>query len=173
MRILVTVLEWHEAAALAPFVAPVGGRDGASVRFAHIRPIPAPLEGKWGRVVATTDEQMDRLCARAREDSKEAEAVLAGIAVESVMRFGEAREEILIEAAAWGADLIAMSSRRAQWLRHVWDRDVTRRVLRRSPVPVLLYQPPRVRRTDRLGRWLEWAWPSGAHGRPAIGVEVR
>jgi nucleotide-binding universal stress UspA family protein len=59
------------------------------------------------------------------------------VPVESIVRFGDPVREILLEADAFGADLIAVGARRHGRLRRLVS-GVVAKLLRRSEVPVLL-----------------------------------
>jgi nucleotide-binding universal stress UspA family protein len=71
------------------------------------------------------------------DDLRVAEAELEGVPVESVIRFGKPADEILREADAFGADLIAVTAEHRGWLRRMFG-GVIAKVFRRSDVPVLL-----------------------------------
>ncbi len=61
--------------------------------------------------------------------------------MESVVRFGEPIEEILLEADAFGADLIAVTTGNRSWLSRAVRPGVAERVFRKAEVPVMLVRP--------------------------------
>jgi nucleotide-binding universal stress UspA family protein len=165
-RILVPHLEWQDPEALGRFMAAAVAGHGATVRCMHVRPIPSSRQGKWGRIVATAEQEMERFRARAVDELKIVEALLPGIPVETVVRFGDAKQEILIDAEAWSADLIAIMAGNG-------GRAVARRVVRRGAAPVMLYQPPTPSRSDVFLRGLEWVVAKGLSGTEVIGLGGR
>jgi nucleotide-binding universal stress UspA family protein len=80
---------------------------------------------------------MARLTAEGMSNLGRIEAQLDGISVESVVRFGEPVEEILLEAEAFEADLIALAASNRGRVRSVLMPDVAERVARNGPVPTL------------------------------------
>ena len=70
------------------------------------------------------------------------EARLGPISAEQTVRFGEPEEEILTEAEAFDADLIvATTARPTGWLSRFGRGGIGERLLRDSPVPVVLVRP--------------------------------
>ncbi len=54
------------------------------------------------------------------------------------MRFGEPAEEILVEAEAFNADLIVLTTGRRGWFSRIRGGGLGERLLRASPVPMVL-----------------------------------
>src|SRR5206468_2621863 len=73
------------------------------------------------------------------------ETQLDGTPVESVVRFGEPAEEILLEAEAFDADLVALATSVRSRLRSALLPGVAERVARKAPVPTLLLRVSRPR----------------------------
>jgi nucleotide-binding universal stress UspA family protein len=62
------------------------------------------------------------------------------------VRFGEPVEQILDEAEAWNADLIAMATRGRSGIGRVILGSVAEQVFRKAPMAVTLYRAERERR---------------------------
>jgi len=54
------------------------------------------------------------------------------------VRFGEPAQEILVEAEAFDADLIVLTTGRRSWLSRIRGGGLGERLLHASPVPVVL-----------------------------------
>jgi nucleotide-binding universal stress UspA family protein len=122
--------------AVMPVVGAVARDTGAVVRLLRVYPVPETVMGNHGRVVAYADQEMARLTAEGLEGLELAETQLDGVPVERIVRFGDPAEEILLEAEAFGADLIAVSDR-SHWLRRALAPGVAEQVSRKAEVPVL------------------------------------
>lgn len=136
-RILVPLGRSDDARSVLPFVADMARSSGATVRLVHVAPVPTERRADDGRIVSYVSQEMERIEAARRDDLKLAEAELEGVPVESVIRFGRPTQEILREADAFGADLIAVTAERRGWLRRALA-GVVRQLFRQSDVPVLL-----------------------------------
>ena len=136
-RILVPVETAHDSGAVAVAGA-VAREHGATVRLLRVVPVPQRVVGPHGRTIAYVDQEMERLTAEGLRELELAEAPLHGVPVESIVRFGEPVEEILLEADAFDADLIAVATSRRHRLARAARPDVADRVLQASPIPVLL-----------------------------------
>ncbi len=136
-RILLPLDRSDAARSVLPFVADMARSSGATVRLLHVAPVPSERRGDDGRIVAYVSQEMERIESARRDDLKMAEAELEGVPVESVIRFGKPAQEILLEADAFGADLIAVTAERRGWLRRTFG-GVIGKVFRRAEVPVLL-----------------------------------
>ena len=142
-RILVPLDRSDVAEAVVPLVADLARGAGATVRLLHVAPVPDNVVSKEGRLVAYADQEMERLEAEGLEHLKGV-AARQGLPAERVVRFGDDADEILREAEAYGADLLAVTTAGKSGLKRVVMGSVAERVFRRAPVPVLLYQPGRV-----------------------------
>jgi nucleotide-binding universal stress UspA family protein len=142
-RILVPMDQSPTAEAVIPLVADIARGGGAAVRLLHVSPVPEPLVAKDGRVVAYADQEMARLEAEGSDYLQTAAARLEGVAVERVVRFGEPAEEILREAGAFGADLIAVSTAGRSGISRVALGSVAEAVFRKASVAVVLFHPGR------------------------------
>jgi universal stress protein A len=136
-RILLPLDRRDTARSVLPIVADLARSSGATVRLLHVAPVPKERVTDDGRVVAYVNQEMERIEANRREFLKAAEAELEGVPVEAVVRFGHPAEEILREADAFGADLIAVTAHGRGWLRHMLSA-VVGKLFRRSDVPLLL-----------------------------------
>lgn len=127
--------EAHEA--IVPVVAALARDTGATVRLLRVYPVPQHVIGSNGRTVAYVDQEMARLTAEGLRDLERIEHELAGVPVEGVVRFGEPTEEILEEAVAFDADLIAVGADQQGYLRTALAPGVADRVVMKAPVPTL------------------------------------
>jgi nucleotide-binding universal stress UspA family protein len=136
-RILVPLTGEERSEAIVPVVAALGRDRGASVRLLRVFPVPDRIVGSHGRTVAYADQEMERLVGEGLDDLRRVEAQLESVPVEKVVRFGEAVEEIVLEAEAFGADLIALAGGTRGRLRGALDPGVAAEVARKAPVPTL------------------------------------
>ena len=145
-KILVPLDRSEVAEAVLPLVAGLARGTGALVRLVHVAPVAENLVSQAGRVLAYSDQEAERLEAEGLDHLREIAARL-DVPVECAIRFGIAAEEILREAEACRADLIAMTTTGKSGLRRVVMGSVAEQVLHGARVPVLL-QPPGDRRTE-------------------------
>ena len=136
-RILLPLDRNHESGAVLPIVADMARGSGATVRLLNVAPVPRERVTDDGRVVVYANQEMDRVESERRRFLKTAEALLEGVPVETVVRFGNPADEILLEADVFGADLIAVTAHRRGWFRNMLN-SVVGRLFRRSEVPVLV-----------------------------------
>ena len=139
-RILVPLKGTADDEAVLSVVAPAASRVGATLRLLHVAPVPHNLVSESGRVVQYADQEMARLDAQWLGYLAGVGATLHDTAVESVVRFGDPSDEIVAEAEAWGAELIAMTTGRRRRLAWRGFRRIVKAVSRRAGIPVLLYQ---------------------------------
>ena len=137
-RILAPVGAGERGETVLPVVAALARESGATVRLLRVFPVPERVVGTHGRTVAYVDQEMARLTAEGLEDLARVETTLPGVPVERVVRFGEPEDEILIEAEAFGADLIALASARRGRLASALAPGVAERVALRAGIPALV-----------------------------------
>ena len=142
-RVLATLAARERSAAIVPVVLALAHGSGATVRLLRIFPVPHRVIGPRGETVAYADQEMARLTAEGLDDLRRLEVELDGIPVESVVRFGEPAQEILLEAEAFDADLIALATSNRGRLRGALLPGVAERVARKAPVPTLVLREPR------------------------------
>ncbi|PYM08516.1 MAG: hypothetical protein DMD82_02320 [Candidatus Rokuibacteriota bacterium] len=139
-RILVPLDRTPTGEAVLPLVSDVARGAGSTVRLLHVKPVPNNVVSESGRVVAYADQEMARLEAEGATYLEAISALLQGVPVERVVRFGDPAREILTEAETFGADFIALTTGGRSWLRHTLSRSIAARVFRKSTVPVLLFR---------------------------------
>lgn len=139
-RILAPIDDGERREALVPIVAALAHAGGSIVRLLRVFPVPDRVVDTRGHTVAYSDQEMSRLTAEGLDDLRRIEARLDGVPVDSVVRFGEPTEEILLEVEAFDADLIALAASRRGRLRAALAPGVADRVTRQAPVPTLLLQ---------------------------------
>jgi universal stress protein A len=137
-RILAPIDARERSEAIVPIVAALAHGAGSAVRLLRVFAVPDMVVGNRGRTVAYPDQEMARLTAEGLDGLRRIEAQLEGLPVESVVRFGEPAEEIVLEAEAFGADLIALTSGSHGRVRRALVPGVAERVARRASVPTLL-----------------------------------
>jgi nucleotide-binding universal stress UspA family protein len=96
-----------------------------------------------GRVLAYADQEGERFEAEALDFLHAASIGLEGVAVECGVRFGDPVEQILEDAEAWGADLIAMTTRGRGCIERALMGSVAEQVFRKAPMAVTLYRAER------------------------------
>ena len=142
-RILLPLDQSLIAEAVVSLVADAARGGGAAVRLLHVAPIPQALVNKEGRVVAFVDQEFERVETEGLDYLRTIEVKLDGVPVECVVRFGDPVEEILREADAFGADLIAVTTSGRSGISRVALGSVAEQVFRKAPVAVVLFHPPR------------------------------
>lgn len=140
-RILVPLDQTVDSESVLPMIAEAVRGGGASVRLIHVFPVPDNVMGRDGHLVAYADQEMARLEAEGLDYLRAMETKLGGAAVECVVRFGEPVKEILREAEAFGADLIAMTTRRRHQLSRLVLGSTAEQICRRTDLPVLVFRP--------------------------------
>ena len=153
-RILVPIGDNERAEAIVPVVAALARDGGGTVRLLNVQPLQRtrfddyarrlPLYGYDAGVMLEVQQRVllyahaheERLESETLERLRQLEPLLDGVAVERTVRFGDVTEEIVREAEAFDADLIAVSERRRPWWRPALARLVDR-VRGRVRVPVL------------------------------------
>ena len=139
-RILVPLDQSVEAEVVVELVADLARSSGATVRLLHVAPNPRNLVDEERRVLAYADQEAKRLEVEALDYLRTVELQLDDAPVEFAVRFGDPLREILREADAFGADLIAVTARPRRPIGRVFRRGVARRVFRRAPVPVVIFR---------------------------------
>ena len=137
-RILVPLDGRETAEGIVPIVAALTREAGATVRLLRIFPAPSEVVTPQGWMVASVDQEMARLESRALADFAPAEMQLAGLPVETVVRYGDPVEEIALEAEAYGADLIALTAGRRGRLRAALAPGLAQRLQTRTDTPLLV-----------------------------------
>ena len=136
-RILVPLSDGGESPAVS-VVGAVARNYGSTVRLLRVMPVPEYVVDTHGRTISYADQEMASLTARGLSELTLAEHELDGVPVESVVRFGDTVDEILLEADAFQADLIAMTTTERGRFASALKPGVGERVLREASVPVLL-----------------------------------
>jgi nucleotide-binding universal stress UspA family protein len=136
-RILAPIDTRERRESIVPIVAALARDAGSTVRLLRVLPVPERVVGEHGRTVAYADQEMARLTAEGLEDLQRIEAEMAGVPVEAVVRFGDPVEEIVHEAEAFHADLIALGADHQGRLRAALAPGVADRVSYKSTVPTL------------------------------------
>jgi nucleotide-binding universal stress UspA family protein len=137
-RILIPVDVRERRETIMPMAAGLARDTGATVRLLRVFPVPGRVVGDHGQTVAYGDQEMARLTAEGLADLQHLETELAGVPVEAVVRFGDPVEEIVLEADAFGADLVALTADRQGFLRTALAPGVADRVARKTAVPTLV-----------------------------------
>jgi nucleotide-binding universal stress UspA family protein len=139
-RILVPLDLTPEAEAVLPLVVDAARGGGATVRLIHVAPHAENVVDVDGNVLASADQEAARLVAEARDYLNTIEAQFDGVPVESAVRFGEPIPEILLESEAFGADLIAFTTRSPYRLTRLALGATADEVSRRTDAAVVVYR---------------------------------
>jgi CBS domain-containing protein len=120
-------------------VGEIARAEGAAVRLLSVQPPPHEVEVR-GRVVAYSDQETSRVEGEAQDYLKRVAAGLGPVPVSFAVRFGEPVEQIVEEAEASHATLIAMATHRRTGIARIVKGSVAERVERTTTVPVMLAQ---------------------------------
>ena len=142
-RILVPLDEAVHAESMVKTIGMLAREAGATVRLLHVAPLPNTVVDEAGRVLAYSDQEGERLEAEALDFLHAASIGLDGVAVECAVRFGDPVTQILEEAEAWNADLIAMATRGRGCIERALMGSVAEQVFRKAPTAVTLYRAER------------------------------
>ena len=142
-RILLPLDQSPLAESLVPVVSDAARGGGATVRLLYVSPEPENRVNEDGVVVAYTDQETERLEAEGLDYLRTVEARFDGTAVECAVRFGDPLSEILREAEAFGADLIAVTTAGRSGMGRALLGSVAEQVFRRAETPVMLLRPGR------------------------------
>jgi nucleotide-binding universal stress UspA family protein len=137
-RILVPLDRSPSGEAVVPSVTDLARSAESTVRLLRVDPVPNTVMSPSGRVIAYADQEMARLEGEGLTYLDAIAALLQGITVERVVRFGDPAQETLIEAEAFGADIIALTTSIRSPLRWTLSGSTAARIFRKSNVPVLL-----------------------------------
>lgn len=140
-RILVPLDQSSDAEAVIDLIADLARGGGATVRLLHVAPLPGNVVTDEGHVVAYADQEAARLEAEALDYLSVMEVKLGGVPTECVVRFGDPAREILLEADAFGADLVALTMRGVKRFGRVVRGGVTGQIARKATPPVLMLRP--------------------------------
>ena len=140
-RILVPLDRETEHEAILPIVADIARAGGATVRLVHVGATPDNIVNDDGLTVVYAGQEMQRIETEWRDGLLPAEVVLASIAVEHVVRFGQPVDEILAEAAKFHADLIVVTTTRRSVVRCGLLGSVADQLVRRAGPSVLVLRP--------------------------------
>jgi len=143
-RILVPLDQSPAAEVVVPLVADIARGSGATVRLLQVAPVPRNRVSEEGRVLAYADQEMERLETEGLDYLRTVEMQFDGAGdVECVVRFGDPVPEILQEAEAFGADLIAVTTEGRSAVGRTLLGSVAEQVVRKADAPVMLVRPGR------------------------------
>jgi len=139
-RLLVPLTDGADEATLQA-IADVARGAGSVVRLLYVRPLPSGAAS--GPTLATSpgDEEKRRLEAESSRYLDVVASSLGDIPVERVIRFGDLETAVLNEAAAWRADLVALSAGDRTWLSRAVHSGTAAKAFRKTGIPALLYTP--------------------------------
>jgi nucleotide-binding universal stress UspA family protein len=128
-----------------PVVADAARGGQATVRLLHVAPVPGNRLDEQGRVVAYADQEMERLRSEGLDYLHTVEVQFGDTPVECVVRFGDPVPEILTEAEAFGAELIAVTTTGRSGVGRALFGSVAEQILRKADTAVMLMRPERPR----------------------------
>jgi nucleotide-binding universal stress UspA family protein len=143
-KILVPLDRSPMAEGALPLVVAVARATGAAMQLLLVEPTPETRVGKGGRVVAYADQEQARLEAEGLDYLRGLTPQCGGVSdVECVVRFGDPVDEILREAEALGADLIAVTTGGRSALGRAVLGSVAEQIVKKAAASVMLVRPGR------------------------------
>jgi CBS domain-containing protein len=120
-------------------IGEIARAEGASV---HLLSVHAPVHEVEveGRIVSYSDQETERVDAETRTYFQRVAASLGPVTVSFAVRFGEPVAQIVEEAQAVRATLIAMATHRRTGVARIFKGSVAERVERGTTIPVMLVQ---------------------------------
>jgi nucleotide-binding universal stress UspA family protein len=120
-------------------IANVARGAGSVVRLLYVRPLPFGAPSDTTLAASSRDEEKQRLEAESSRYLDVVASNFGDIPVERAMRFGNLERAILNEAAAWQADLVALSAGDRTWLSRAVHSGTAAKAFRKTGIPALLY----------------------------------
>ena len=119
-RILLVVREGAHAARVSAALSAgrLARESGGAIRMMYASPLPPPRMDRHDRMVASTDQEMMRITGEGEDCLVRLAAEIADVPVERVVRFGRLKDEVRVEAEAFGADLVALAAPLTPGLSH-------------------------------------------------------
>ncbi len=115
---------------------------GASVRLIHVDSMPGNILSAEGRIVVYADQEMTRLESEGTEYMADLAArYLDSVPFDTVVRFGEPADEILLEAEAYDADTIGATTKCRSGVSRQLLGSVAEVLVRKAPQTVVLVRP--------------------------------
>ena len=120
-------------------IGDVARAEGASVRLLSVRSPVHEVEVE-GRILAYADQETERVQAEAQDYLKRVAVSFGEVPVSFAVRFGEPAKQIVEEAEAACATLIAMATHRRTGIARVVKGSIAESVERTTTIPVMLVQ---------------------------------
>ncbi len=124
---------------ILPTIAELAEAEAAKIRLLHVSPHPKEIRSD-GRVVAYADQETTRIEQEVLAYLRRVASGYDRVDVELAVRFGEPVKEIIAEAQAEGADVIAMATHRRTGMQRIVKGSVAEQVERGTAIPVILVQ---------------------------------
>jgi nucleotide-binding universal stress UspA family protein len=125
--------------AILETIGEIARAEGASVRLLSVHAPVHEVEIE-GRIVSYSDQETERVEAEMRSYFQRVAASLGPVTVSFALRFGEPVAQIVEEAEAVRATLIAMATHRRRGIARIFKGSVAERVERGTTIPVMLVQ---------------------------------
>ena len=151
-RILMVVLPGQRTddTSLARSAAESARASGGFVRMLYVAPVPRPRLGRTDHVVASSEQEIERITAAAGAVLSRLAWELDGVAVEQVVRFGRTIREVTVEADVFDADLVALAAPREASLRRLLLSWRLGRALQARHIPLVMASTLPERGPDRF-----------------------
>ena len=122
-----------------------------TIRLLYVPSLGA--DGEGGRTVRHQGEEKRRLQAEGLLYLDTLAASLGDVPIERMVRFGDVNMAILDEAAAWAADVVALSAGDRMWLSRAVRTGAAVEAFGTTGIPAMLYTPRgRVKNLSRRPR---------------------
>lgn len=131
-RLLVPLADGPADEATLRVIADAARSAGSTVRLLYVHPLAPDDDGGPMPMVSRAERSLEAVAAS-----------LGDIPVERVIRFGDLETVILDEAAAWRADLVALSAGDRTWLSRAVRTGAAAQAFGKAGVPALLFTPSR------------------------------
>ena len=129
-----------------------------TIRLLYVPPIRP--DGDSARTARHQGEEKRRLQAEGLQYLDSLAESLGDVPIERMVRFGDVNMAILDEAAAWAADVVALSAGDRMWLSRAVRAGTAVAAFGTNGIPAILYTPRRrakhVRRRHRAGPRRIW-----------------
>ena len=125
--------------AVLEMIGEIARAEGASVRLLSVHAPVHEVEVE-GRIVSYSDQETERVEAETRTYFQRVAASLGPVTVSFAVRFGEPVAQIVEEAEAVRATLIAMATHRRTGIARIFKGSVAEQVERGTTIPVMLVQ---------------------------------